>query len=142
MQRRVATFLAGVVGRGAGVFATTHSDFIVGEINNLIRSRVLVASHAPSRQGGSPESKKPTVRALRFSREGRWCVGRPLEIDSVDGIDESTFTDVMESLYDDSAQLINELKNLIRSGRLRLRSGSSTLQMQVCKCGDAVEFPD
>jgi len=32
-----------------------------------------------------------------------------MALDQVDGIDESTFTDVVESLYDDSVQLINEL---------------------------------
>ena len=109
MQRRLASFIAEVVARGTRVVLTTHSDFFLGEINNLIRSRKLVDSQAPRRRNGRSASEKPTVCALRFSREQRWCVGRPLVLDPVDGIDESTFTDVMESLYDDSVQLINEL---------------------------------
>lgn len=108
MQRRAASFLADVVGRGTRVLVTTHSDFFVGEINNLIRSGELVAPSAPPRRDGSSAARKPTVCALRFSREERWCIGRPLAVDPVDGVDESTFTAVMESLYDDSVQLINE----------------------------------
>ena len=107
MQRRVASFLADVVGRGTGVVVTTHSDFFVGEINNLIRSGKLVDSQGPRQRDGRSET--PSVCALQFSRDERWCVGRRITLDPVDGIDESTFTDVMESLYDDSARLINEL---------------------------------
>ena len=107
MQRRVASFLADVVGQGATVLVTTHSDFFVGEINNLIRSGRLVGVQTPTPRNGRSGSKRATVCALRFSREERWCVGRQLAIDPVDGIDESTFTDVMESLYDKSVELIN-----------------------------------
>ena len=109
MQRRVASFLADVVSRGTGVVLTTHSDFFLGEVNNAIRSGRLVDSAAPERHGGRPGSEKPTVCALRFSREERWCIGRRLTADPIDGIDESTFTAVMEALYDESAQLIDEL---------------------------------
>ena len=109
MQRRVATFLGGVVSRGTGVLLTTHSDFFLGEINNLIRSGRLVDTRTARRGRERSSSDKPTVCALGFSRGESWCVGRLLAIDPVDGIDGSTFTDVMESLYDDSVQLINEL---------------------------------
>ena len=107
MQRRVASFLADVVSRGTGVVVTTHSDFFVGEINNLIRSGKLVDPPGPRQRGG--RSELPSVCALEFSRDERWCVGRRITLDPIDGIDESTFTNVMESLYDDSARLINEL---------------------------------
>jgi len=109
MQRRVASFLADVVGQGTGVVVTTHSDFFLGQINNLIRSGRLVESRSRTMHDGDLASKKASVCGLRFTREERWCIGRQLELDRVDGIDESTFTDVMESLYDDSVQLIGEL---------------------------------
>lgn len=109
MQRRVASFLADVVSQGTGVVVTTHSDFFLGQINNHIRSGKLVASRPRTLHDGSAGSKKATVCALRFKRDDRWCVGHQMELDPVDGIDESTFADVMESLYDDSVQLINEL---------------------------------
>lgn len=109
MQRRVASFLVDVVNCGMGLTLTTHSDFVLGEINNLIRSGKLTGHQDPLLLGGPLGPRRPRVCALRFSREDRWCVGRRLPLDPVGGIDESTFTDVMESLYDDSVRPIDEL---------------------------------
>ncbi len=109
MQRRIATFIADVVDRGFPVVLTTHSDFFLGEINNLIRASKLVDSKSVAPLDGRSNRAKSTVCAQRFVREERWCRGLQLVIDPIDGIDESTFTEVMESLYDDSAELINEL---------------------------------
>ena len=109
MQRKVASFLSDVVSQGTGVVVTTHSDFFLGEINNRIRSGRLTDSQAVPRSDGGSGSRQPTVCAARFTRDDRWCTGQPLPLDPVDGIDESTFTDVMESLYDDSVELINGL---------------------------------
>lgn len=109
MQRKVASFIADVVAQEVGIVLTTHSDYFFGEINNAIRSRILV-DPGVSRLGDKPSRlEKPSVCALLFSREDRWCVGRRLAVDPVNGIDESTFTRVMQSLYDDSVRLINDL---------------------------------
>lgn len=109
MQRRVASLLVDVVNNGIGVTVTTHSDFFLGEINNLIRAGRLIGSNGRTRMRSPGEHGPPTVCAMRFGRNDRWCVGRALPLDPVDGIDESTFTEVMESLYDESARLIDEL---------------------------------
>lgn len=109
MQRKVASFLVDVVNAGKGVTLTTHSDFFLGEINNLIRAGKLADPQEPLLPDQTTGSEQSRVRALQFSREDRWCVGRRLPLDQVDGIDESTFTNVMESLYDDSVRLIDEL---------------------------------
>ena len=111
LQREVATLVANLVLAGVKIVVTTHSEFFVGEINNLIRVSELVnrdsSSHSSDVDG--PALGLNRVRALGFSRNNRWCEGKPLSIDFIDGVDESTFTDVMESLYDESADLINEL---------------------------------
>lgn len=109
MQRKVALLLADVVNHGIGVTVTTHSDFFLGEINNLIRAGRLIGSNGRTRMRTPGERGSPSVCAMRFGRNDRWCVGRALPLDPVDGIDESTFTEVMESLYDESARLIDEL---------------------------------
>ena len=109
MQRKIASFLVDIVNCGLGVTLTTHSDFFVGEINNLIRAGKLTGPQGHRSTDGRSRRRRSEVSALRFSREDRWCVGRPLALDPVAGIDESTFTDVMESLYDDSVRLIDEL---------------------------------
>ena len=109
MQRTIASFIADVVNCGVSMVVTTHSDFFVGQISNVIRARKLVDSQWPPVRRKRAGSRPATVSALRFSRGDRWCEGHRLAIDPVDGLDESTFTEVMESLYDDSARLINEL---------------------------------
>ena len=49
------------------------------------------------------------IPALQFSREDQLCIGHPLDVSPVAGIDESIFTDVMESLYDESVQVVDKL---------------------------------
>lgn len=109
MQRKVASLLMDVVNHGIGITVTTHSDFFLGEINNLIRAGRLIGSSWRTRMHPPAEPSPPSVCAMRFGRDDRWCVGRALPLDPVDGIDESTYTEVMESLYDESARLIDEL---------------------------------
>ena len=92
MQRTIASFLVETVDLGIGVILTTHSDFFLGELNNAIRARKLNKS----------------ISALLFTRD-KWCVNKNLDIDPIDGIDESTFMDVKESLYDETADLIDAL---------------------------------
>ena len=65
------------------------------------------------RRGGA--RRPPLMRRLGSPYGGYWpssrdrrCVGGRLPFDPVGGIDESTFTGVMESLYDDSVRLIDE----------------------------------
>lgn len=94
MQRTIASFLVETVELGIGVILTTHSDFFLGELNNAIRARKL---------------NKKSVSALLFTRDDKWCVNKKLDIDPIDGIDESTFMDVKESLYDETADLIDAL---------------------------------
>lgn len=116
MQIRVASFLAELVNHGMGIVLTTHSDFFITQINNMMRSHELSTLPGSSNSKDSPAKKDlPTlepsrVRLLRFSREDRWCVARESRVDDVvDGVDESTFTEVMRSQYDETARLVNEL---------------------------------
>ena len=112
MQVRVASFLAALIRHGVRIVLTTHSDFFVSQFNNMMRLSELAASRD---SGGSVEKTsldRKRVRALRFSRENGWCIAHELEPDRLVGIDESTFTDVMRSQYDETAELINELLEL------------------------------
>ena len=108
MQRDIASFITGVVNCGVGMTLTTHSDYFLGELNNLIRAGELRTPRSPD-SSRLAESVDFRIGALHFSKEESWCVARSLDIDPIDGITDSSFTDVMESLYDESALLINEL---------------------------------
>ena len=105
MQRTIASFITDIVHTGIRMVITTHSDFFIGQINNAIRSGQL------NRMGAESSRNSTTVCALQFSREQAWCIAKKLDIDHVNGIDESTFTDVMSSLYNESADLIDGLLN-------------------------------
>ncbi len=94
MQRIIASFLVDIVNYDIRVVLTTHSDFFLGELNNAIRSGEL---------------DRQSVSALLFTRDDKWCTSKSLPIDPIDGIEESNFTEVMEELYNESADLIDKL---------------------------------
>lgn len=118
MQIRLASFLAELVNSGMGIVLTTHSDFFIAQINNMMRLHELstLSDDSNSRDlsvlNSLPALNREQVRSLRFSREDKngWCVARESQADVVDGgVDESTFTEVMRSQYDETARLVNEL---------------------------------
>lgn len=109
MQVRVASFLAELVNNGMGLVLTTHSDFFVSQFNNMMRRYELSASSGRANSNGGPALARAKVCSLTFSRENGWYVARESVPDPLDGIDESTFTDVMRAQYDETATLVNRL---------------------------------
>ena len=109
MQRLMAQCLVSLVKHGVGITVTTHSDYFVSEIGNAVRRHGLRVGHGRRTGAGLGEVDVDNVRATRFERHGNYCITRPIVIDTVDGIDQSTFTEVMESQYEDSASLVSEL---------------------------------
>ena len=115
MQVRVASFLAKLVNEGMQIVLTTHSDFFVSQFNNMMRLHELSETSNVVPSSDLPSLDRSRVRALRFSRENGWCVARKSVPDSINGVDESTFTDVMRSQYDETARLVNGLLEVTRS---------------------------
>ncbi len=109
MQRQIASCLAHLVNEGKSVLITTHSDYFVNSISNMIRTDELRSSRRHRTYGRLPRIDRQRVKALRFSRESRWCTADPVDITPLNGIDDSTFTDVMEEQYYVTADLIDEL---------------------------------
>jgi hypothetical protein len=110
LQKSTARFFAALANRGVRTVLTTHSDFLLGELNNLIRSHAVRPARRKSRGEALGEPIDPAnVAALRFDRTGTGCVATPLPVDPIDGIDESTFGDVMEALYDESIALTDSM---------------------------------
>lgn len=112
MQRRFALSLMRLVNHGIGMVLTTHSDCFLDEISSLIRARELARSQARRELDTLYRLDPSNISALRFVREKRWCVARPVDIDAIDGVDGSTFTEVMEEQYEKSARQINDLMRL------------------------------
>lgn len=107
-QRMMARGLVRLVNSGVRVIITTHSDMIVGQINNSLAlsnaSRELIEEH---RFGSSEFLKPEQVNAclFKYDLEQGGNVIRPLEIDPDTGIDEDEFAAVIEAIYNESIAL-------------------------------------
>ncbi len=109
-QTEMATALARLVRAGVRVVITTHSDWLLQQISNLMREGEL-----GEKNGGSPLSPN----ALRPRDVGVWLfdkqegsegsIVREIQFDRIEGIGPSDYEDVAESLYNRSAELQNRL---------------------------------
>lgn len=105
-QTEMATILAQLVRSGVRVVATTHSDWLLKAIGNLMREGDLGAA-----EGGlsSPSSLHPRdVGVWLFRKDG--TAGSTVEeipFDRVEGIEPTDYEDVAERLYNRSADLQN-----------------------------------
>jgi len=89
-QVTLAKVLFQLAQSGVLVFVTTHSDFFVSEVNNLLRSRVI--------NGDIEASSSSSAYWMEKGVDGSRL--RPLEIDPVDGISDDSFAAVAASLYE------------------------------------------
>jgi len=116
-QTKIAIALAKLVRLGVKVVITTHSDWLLKEIGNLIREGDLAEKQ------GEFETSSPS--ALRPRDVGAWLFHRDslkngstvseIEFDSIEGIEPSDYEDVAERLYNRSARLQDEYEELSKS---------------------------
>ena len=111
MQIEIARLLVYLASTGLTVTLTTHSDYFIEEINNAIRSSVLM-THGEEEIARSPQIAFEHVRALLFVREDDGCIAREARLNSIDPISEETFTKPSRRQYDESVPLINRLLEL------------------------------
>ena len=105
-QADMAVILARLVRTGVRVIITTHSDWLLQEIGNLIRVGEL-------ENAGEKVSELPT--SLLEEQVGVWHFqksGKVEEIpyDRIDGVEPMEYLDVAEDLYNRSARLQNRLE--------------------------------
>ena len=107
-QTAIAATLARLVRAGVRVVVTTHSDWLLKEIGNLIREGVLTEKGELRRKSDGPESwlLPDEVGAWHFHKE------KPVErlhFTNIDGIEPSDYEDLAQDLYNRSAGLHNQL---------------------------------
>jgi len=119
-QRAFARLVAQMVNAGLKIFITTHSDYLVKEINTLIMLNQRTAhTQAVQRQHGYAESEllDPTKVRLYMTgvspkpatgagRRGKIRVLRLARIDSDRGIEVETFDDTIEVMNSIQSELI------------------------------------
>ena len=112
-QTEIALTLAGLVRAGVRVVVTTHSDWLLKEIANLIRIGELkrkgvqkVETMVPS-NWLSPEE----VGTWWFQKDG---IVKHIPFDRTEGIEPKDYEDVADKLYDSSVNLQNLLEEVDR----------------------------
>ena len=115
-QTQMAMALARLVRAGVRVVITTHSDWLLQEIGNLIRAGEL------EEQTGEPASEGDLPSSLRPSEVGVWLfrkdddlagsVVKEIPFDRSEGVEPEEYGDVAEELYNRSANLQNRLEEI------------------------------
>ena len=108
-QTEIATTLARLVRAGVRVVVTTHSDWLLKEIGNLIREGVLKEKGELRKKSDGPESwlLPDEVGAWHFHKE------KPVErlhFTNIDGIEPLDYEDLAQDLYNRSAGLHNQIE--------------------------------
>lgn len=108
-QTEMAIFLAQLVRSGVRVVATTHSDWLLKAIGNLMREGELGADSL-----SSPSSLQPHEVGIWLFRKNGTAGSTVEEIpfDRIEGIEPTDYEDVAEQLYNRSADLQNRLERI------------------------------
>ena len=104
-HRVMAKVLARLVNSGIKVMVTTHSDFLVGQVDNLVRASRL---NNPEELGMERYDliKEEDVSVYYFDDEN---VLHEIPVGE-DGVDHDIFADVVQDLYDESLSIDMRLK--------------------------------
>lgn len=113
-QTRMAVTLARMVRAGVRVVVTTHSDWLLKEIGNLMREGELgEQADQPSGEDEFPSALRPgDVGIWLFRKEGAASGSTVEEIpfDRIEGVEPRDYEDVAEALYNRSADLQNRFE--------------------------------
>lgn len=114
LQTKIAHILARLVRAGVHVLVTTHSNWLLQQIGNLIREGEL------RKQG---ESTSESADYLKAEEVGAWQFYKnqpvtELPFDLVEGIEPEDHLDIAEDLYNRSAGLQNRIEQT-KAGLLR-----------------------
>ena len=117
-QTQMARTLAALVRAGVRVLVTTHSDWLLQEMANLVREGEL---RQAQEKDSEPDASSPWldpeelgVWLFKDSQDGGGATVKEIPFDRVDGLEPKDYADVAETLYNDSAKLQNQLE-LIKS---------------------------
>ena len=105
-QADIAVILARLVRAGVKVIITTHSDWMLQEIGNLIRVGEL--EKIGEKVSDLPASlQKEQVGVWHFQKDGKV---EEIPYNRIDGVEPMEYLDVAEDLYNRSARLQNRLE--------------------------------
>ena len=117
-QTQMAKALGRLVRAGVRVVVTTHSDWLLMEIGNLIREGDLEEKIGePINEQALPSSLQPSDVGVWLFRDDGTSSGSKVEeipFDRIEGVEPREYEDVAETLYNRSAGLQNRLAETVK----------------------------
>ena len=113
-QTLMAVTLARLVRAGVRVIVTTHSDWMLKEIANLMREGVL--EEQSGRSNGEPSQRSTLhpddvgIWLFRDGEKGHGSTVQEIPFDRSEGVEPTEYDDVAEQLYNRAAYLQNKLE--------------------------------
>ncbi len=122
-QTEMAKTLGRLVRAGVRVVVTTHSDWLLDEIGNLIREGELEEKIGePINEEPLPSSLQPSDVGVWLFRQDKSSAGSTVEeipFDRTEGVEPAEYADVAEALYNRSAGLQNQLAETAAGAKYR-----------------------
>ena len=111
-QTDMAVTLARLARAGVRVVITTHSDWLLQQIGNLIREGELAETEGEAAPSSDAALRPRDVGVWLFDRNGPGggSTVREIPFDRIDGVQPSDYEDVAERLYNRSAELQDRLE--------------------------------
>ena len=118
MQVEFIRQLAAVVQSGIQVIITTHSEWVLEELANLVRLSDLPKSRRKGIKGAEYALKYDQVGAWLFEKKERpkGSVVKEIKLDKEQGTFPSGFSDVGEDTYNDYAEIFNRISGASMNG--------------------------
>ena len=109
MQVAFTRYLATVVKAGVRVVVTTHSEWVLEALANLVRLSEVAKSRRSAVANGGPALSPEEVGAWLFEQKKRpkGSVVREIPLDTVRGTFPAGFGEITEQLYNDWAEITN-----------------------------------
>ena len=111
-QAELVCELARVVHAGVRIILTTHSEWVVEQISNLVRLSELPAASRVKISGADVALGRDQVGVWRFteSKRPKGSVVEEVVLDPDTGLFPTGYDEVSEALYNESAQTFNRLQ--------------------------------
>ena len=119
-QTQMAVVLARMVRAGVRVLVTTHSDWLLKEIGNLMREGELELQEKtdePASEESFPSALRPSEVGIWLFRQDETSAGSTVEeipFDRSEGVEPQDYENVAEALYNRSADLQNRFEETAR----------------------------
>ena len=113
-QARLAALLARLVRADVRVVITTHSDWLLRELGNLMREGELARRTAGAQENGGLTPAEVGVWLFE-GHDSEYAV-REIPFDEIEGIEPEEYETVAEALYNRSADLQNRLQEAAAGG--------------------------